>query len=84
MFDFLFFVTVFKISSVSSVDHVKIFSKLLRSFSKHGACALSKLFRKSANERSYFKRGSPTVRPSESSFWGSSDDNEIIFGVGRL
>ena len=34
------------------------------------------------NERSYFKRGSPSVRPSELNFFGSSDDNDMIFGVG--
>ena len=35
-------------------------------------------------ERSYFKRGSPAARPSESNFLWSSDDNSMIFGVGRL
>ena len=39
---------------------------------------------KSENERSYFKRASPAVRPSELNFFGSSDDNDIIFGVERL
>ena len=35
-------------------------------------------------ERNYFKRGSPSARPSESNFFGTSDDNDMIFGVGRL
>ena len=35
-------------------------------------------------ERSYLKRRFPAVRPSELIFFGSSDDNDMIFGVGRL
>ena len=35
-------------------------------------------------ERSYFKRDSPSARPSESNFFGTSDDNDMIFRMGRL
>ena len=36
------------------------------------------------NERSYFKKGSVSTRPSKLNFFGSRDDNDMIFGVGRL
>ena len=36
------------------------------------------------NERSYFKRGSPATNPSKLNFYGSRDDNDIIFGVCLL
>ena len=39
-------------------------------------------FLRKENERSYFKRASPTVRPSESNFWGSKRHN--IWGGATL
>ena len=42
------------------------------------------LVKKRENERSYFKRASPATNPSKLNFYGSSDDNDIIFWLCLL
>ena len=55
-------------------------------FTKNNTCINKHLENdiKFSNERSHFKRVSLSVRASESNFVGFSDDNDMIFGAGRL